>query len=382
MKVAINASFLVPKGGGIKEYIKNLINNLVEVSDKLELIVYVSSGMVNYARSILPDKVRIEETPYRHGDIISTIKRSIFEQRFWSKEEKKENFDIFHSPFFHSPKMKKAKVIITVHDLRFYRFPKTYGFLRYCFLKYRVPQSVKRASHIITISDFTKSELIEAYNISASKITTIHEAINNSDFSFEGKKLVDISEIRIAEKLVNKQVILSVGHIEPRKNYKQLIIAFNKVKREVPDVQLVIVGKKNLDYAEIVRMLNEMPNAHYLDFVSIEMLAWLYTNASLFVFPSTYEGFGFPPLEAATNGVISAVSRISSIPEICGDSVAYFNPYDVDDMAQTIIKCLTDNAYQAELKSKLQPNLQRFSWRKNAEETFQLYNAIIIEHAE
>lgn len=382
MKVAINASFLVPKGGGIKEYIKNLINNLVEVSDKLELIVYVSSGMVNYARSILPDKVKIEETPYRHGDIISTIKRSIFEQRFWSKEEKKENFDIFHSPFFHSPKMKKAKVIITVHDLRFYRFPKTYGFLRYCFLKYRVPQSVKRASHIITISDFTKSELIEAYNISASKITTIHEAINNSDFSFEGKKLVDISEIRIAEKLVNKQVILSVGHIEPRKNYKQLIIAFNKVKREVPDVQLVIVGKKNLDYAEIVRMLNEMPDAHYLDFVSIEMLAWLYTNASLFVFPSTYEGFGFPPLEAATNGVISAVSRISSIPEICGDSVAYFNPYDVDDMAQTIIKCLTDNAYQAELKSKLQPNLQRFSWRKNAEETFQLYNAIIIEHAE
>lgn len=376
MKVAINASFLVPKGGGIKEYIKNLIINLVEVSDNIELVVYVSLGMGNYARSILPDKIRIVETPYKHGDIISTIKRSIFEQHFWNKEEKKENFDIFHSPFFHSPKMEKAKVIITVHDLRFYRFPKTYGFLRYCFLKYKVPQSVKKASHIIAISDFTKSELIEAYNIPATQITTIHESINKSDFSFKGKKLVDTSDIKIAEKLANKRIILSVGHIEPRKNYKRLIVAFNKVKKEVSDAQLVIVGKKNLDFAEVFRMMNEVPDVHYLDFVSSEMLVWLYANSSLFVFPSIYEGFGFPPLEAATNGVISAVSRISSMPEICGDSVAYFNPYDVDDIAQIIIKCLTDNSYRTELKSRLLPNLQRFSWRKNAEETLQLYNVV------
>lgn len=376
MKVAINASFLVPKGGGIKEYVKNLINNLVEISDKLELIVYVSSGMSAYARSILSNNVRIKETPYKCGGIMNTMKRSLFEQYFWSKEEKNEKFDIFHSPFFHSPKMKNAKVIITVHDLRFYRFPKTYGFLRYCFLKYKVSQSVKRASYIITISDFTKSELIKAYNISASKIMTIHEAINNSDFSFEGKKLVDINEIRIAEKLTDKRLILSVGHIEPRKNYKRLIVAFNRIKKRVPDAQLVIVGKKNLDCAEIVDMMKETLDAHYLDFVSSEMLAWLYSNASLFVFPSIYEGFGFPPLEAAANGVISAVSNISSIPEVCGDSVAYFDPYDVDDMDQTIIKCLTDNTYQIELKSKLLPNLQRFSWRKNAEETFQLYNAV------
>ncbi|HBV83459.1 MAG TPA: hypothetical protein DEB74_11875 [Lachnospiraceae bacterium] len=376
MKVAINASFLVPKGGGIKEYIKNLIINLVEVSDNIELVVYVSLGMGNYARSILPDKIRIVETPYKHGDIISTIKRSIFEQHFWNKEEKKENFDIFHSPFFHSPKMEKAKVIITVHDLRFYRFPKTYGFLRYCFLKYKVPQSVKKASHIIAISDFTKSELIEAYNIPATQITTIHESINKSDFSFKGKKLVDTSDIKIAEKLANKRIILSVGHIEPRKNYKRLIVAFNKVKKEVSDAQLVIVGKKNLDFAEVFRMMNEVPDVHYLDFVSSEMLVWLYANSSLFVFPSIYEGFGFPPLEAATNGVISAVSRISSMPEICGDSVAYFNPYDVDDIAQIILKCLTDNSYRTELKSRLLPNLQRFSWRKNAEETLQLYNVV------
>lgn len=376
MKVAINASFLVPKGGGIKEYVKNLINNLVEISDKLELIVYVSSGMSAYARSILSNNVRIKETPYKCGGIMNTMKRSLFEQYFWSKEEKNEKFDIFHSPFFHSPKMKNAKVIITVHDLRFYRFPKTYVFLRYCFLKYKVPQSVKRASYIITISDFTKSELIKAYNISASKIMTIHEAINNSDFSFEGKKLVDINEIRNAEKLTDKRLILSVGHIEPRKNYKRLIVAFNRIKKRVPDAQLVIVGKKNLDCAEIVDMMKETLDVHYLDFVSSEMLAWLYSNASLFVFPSIYEGFGFPPLEAAANGVISAVSNISSIPEVCGDSVAYFDPYDVDDMDQTIIKCLTDNTYQIELKSKLLPNLQRFSWRKNAAETFQLYNAV------
>jgi len=372
MKIAINCAFFQPRGGGIAEYIYNLVSNIEKIDDKNEYILYVLKDIEEDAKKRLTSRFRVKYLPYG-SSYADVLKRSMFEQRFWSKEETTEKFDLFHSPFFHSPTFKKAKVIITVHDMRFYRFPHTYKRLRYLFLKYKVKKSVNAANHIIAISEFTKNEIIEAYGTPSHKITVIPEAINRERFSLQQTNKVqdDIS-------LLNSGYILSVGHIEPRKNYERLIAAFRKLKeqREFSSIKLVIVGKKDHHCDSVMRMIDKTPDVVYKNFVSHEMLLWLYSHARLFVFPSFYEGFGFPPLEAGNLGVISAVSNVSSIPEVCGDAVAYFNPYDIDEIKDVMAKCLSDCNLRKQLSDNMVLQLDKLSWQRNARQTIELYESV------
>ncbi|MCH5235258.1 MAG: glycosyltransferase family 4 protein [Muribaculaceae bacterium] len=374
MKIAINCAFYQPKGGGIKEYIDNLVNNLGEIPTKHDFIIYVLKDQLEYAKERLPKKFRFKTIPFNSGSKLNRIKRSLFEQNFWLKEEEIEQIDIFHSPFFHAPKLKKAKLLLTVHDLRLYRFPETYEFFRYHFLKNKVRNSIKRANHIISISNFTKEEIVALCDVSADKITVVHEAINPERFS--SGNISDSTEI--PEVLKKEPFILSVGHMEPRKNYERLIEAFTIIKKnkDFRNLQLVIVGRKDHSFESVLKMIEEDPDIHYLNFVEYNTLLWLYKNARLFVFPSYYEGFGFPPLEAASLETISVVSNVSSIPEVCGDSALYFNPFNIKEMADAIQKGLTDMPTIISLEAKLRSNVERFSWRKNALETIKVYDEL------
>ena len=371
MKIAINCAFFQPKGGGIKEYIYNLVNNLSLCDTTNSYILYVLKDMYEYAKENFPQSMRIKVMPYASRPKSQVIKRSLFEQNFWTKEEQIEQFDIFHSPFFHSPSFKRAKVILTVHDMRFYRYPATYAFLRYIYLKYAVRHSIKKAHHIISISEFTKKEIIQAYHTPQDKITVIHESINQKRFS---EVNAHDTKTPFMKELQSCRFLLSVGHIETRKKNERLIQCFNELKeKEYQDLKLVIVGKKGHSYKKFFKYLSQSPDVYYLDFVSHEMLIWLYKNTSLFVFPSFYEGFGFPPLEAAALGTVSAVSNVSSMPEVCGDSVFYFNPFSIESMKETITEALSNQFVYNEKKQKLASNLNRFSWKENAKQTLQVY---------
>ena len=265
---------------------------------------------------------------------------------------------------------------MTVHDLRFYRFPYTYAFPRYVYLKFAVRKSCLRADHIVSISQFTKDELMCAYGLEDSKITVVHEAINKERFSPLG---ADAFEVPARfQFLKDCPYILSVGHLEPRKNYCRLVDAFNVLKHRVgmKDLKLLIVGKKGHHYDDILRKVNENDDVVYLDFVEHDFLRWLYGNASLFAFPSYYEGFGFPPLEAGCYGVVSAVSNVSSMPEICGDAVYYFDPYDVDNMAEVMVEALTDQAGRSEKRTLMAKRIAGFSWELNARQTIDIYNKV------
>ena len=359
--------FYYPKAGGIKEYIHNLTWNLAAIDQELDVVLYVAKNYTDYAGKNLPPKFKIKPTDFSIG---KSIKRSLFEGYYWRKEEKEERFDIFHSPFFHAPNLKKAKVILTVHDLRLEVFPETYSKLRYLFLKYKVPKSIKRADHIISVSEFTKSEIIKFYKIPAQKITAIQEAV---DLKIFNPNCVGSS------KVINDSFILSVGHIEPRKNYLRLISAFAEFKSSHPDekIKLVIVGQPAKGFQGFIELVNKHPDVIYLNFVELPNLLWLYKNAEFFIMPSIYEGFGFPPLEAAAMGTVSAVSNVSSLPEICGDSVIYFNPRNENEIIEAINSFYFDEELKKILLIRTKENLNRFSWEKNAQETIKIYSSLV-----
>ena len=374
MKVAINCAFYEPKGGGTKEYIDNLVNNLAGLVTDEEIILYVLQDQLNFAQKNLPGKFKIKTIPFNSGSKLNRIKRSLFEQKFWRKEEEIEKFDIFHSPFFHSPRFKRAKILLTVHDLRLYRYPESYEFFRSQFLKRKVKGSIKNASHIITVSDFTKSEVMELCRVPENKITTIHEAINHHRFSWKDNAFPSV----LPKEMKEMKFILSVGNLEPRKNFENLIDVFKKIKEkpEFKDLNLVIGGRRDHSYHQVLKLMESTDGIIYLDFLYKEELVWLYKNALLYVFPSFYEGFGFPPVEAGSLGTISAVSNVSSIPEICGEGAFYFSPYNKEEMQTVIERALTDKELALEIREKMQQRLKDFSWQKNAKETLEIYHSL------
>lgn len=374
MKIAINCAFFQPQGGGIKEYIQNLVENLSILDTENEYILYVLDDYEEYARENLRTNFKVKAIPFKGTGLANVMYRSAFEKFFWAKEEKREKWDIFHSPFFHSHIPKKAKLILTVHDMRFFRYPETYTFLRYQFLKRAVKRSITKADKIISISKFTKDEIHEAYKTDLDKIEVVHEAINPKHF--RSVKL-DTNDEKLIYNLKDSPFILSVGHLEPRKNYDKLISAYQKIKRELPKcTKLVIVGKLGHNYYQTLKAIKNDPDILYLNFVSQELLNWLYQNSSLFLFPSFYEGFGFPPLEAGIHGTISAVSNISSMPEVCGDAVLYFDPYDINEMADTIKSGLTNELLREKLRYKMKHQISYFSWKNNANKTIKIYESL------
>ncbi len=373
MKIAINCQFwILHGGGGIKEYIASLVSHLEKVDHENEYVLYVLEDQFEDAKAKLPARFKLKPIPYQRN-FVSKVLRSLFAQRFWSKEEQEERFDVFHSPFFHAPKMKKARVIMTVHDLRLYRYPETYPFLRYQFLKSAVRKSIARVDKIIAISQFTKDEIIDTCGVNPDKVKVIHEAINRSFFNADAIKNYSLPQEYAY--LKKGRFLFCLSQIEPRKNQARLIKAFSAIKAMggFDDLKLVLAGRQLLNPGPVLQLIAETPDVIYLDFVPTEMMLWLYQNASLFVYPSYYEGFGFPPLEAASLGTVSAVGRASSVPEVCGDCAFYFDPYDVDDMSKVIVAALNDESLIQEKKTKLESQLNKFSWERNARETVKIY---------
>ena len=242
--------------------------------------------------------------------------------------------------------------IMTIHDLSFLENPKWFSKTYYYYYKLMTPLAVRTSKRIITVSNFSKSEIRKFYNfVPAEKISVIYNAISE-DFLKKSKTR-------------NKQAyFLAVSSMDPRKNFTRLIHAFESIKEH----KLLIVGGKNRVYGNIDNDTNNK-NIKFLGRVSDEELINLYTNAEAFIYPSLYEGFGIPPLEAMALGCSVLASDIPVLHEVCNDAAIYFNPLDERNMQNTIMSFHNKReSEKAILIEKGYNNLKRFSWIESAKE--------------
>ncbi|WP_158989236.1 glycosyltransferase family 1 protein [Mucilaginibacter sp. L196] len=242
--------------------------------------------------------------------------------------------------------------IITIHDVAFMVNPSWFNKKFVIFYKFLIPRIAKKAKMILTVSDFSKREIVNYLNVPSNKINVVYNGISNLAIQqFEPNKY--------------GSYILIVGSIDQRKNIHRLIQAFNKVNNN--NIKLLIAG----DISPIFNnknnnSLKSNEKIIFLGRVNDEYLATLYTNALLFVYPSLYEGFGIPPLEAMYYNCPTIVADIESLKEICGEASLFVNPYNIDDIAEKIEFLTSDERLRNNLIEKGKENIKKYSWENSA----------------
>ncbi|MEA3345536.1 MAG: glycosyltransferase family 1 protein [Chloroflexota bacterium] len=285
--------------------------------------------------------------------------------------------ELFHATEHLLMPLRHIPSVLTVHDLVFRLLPHHHKLLNYVFLNLAMPLFIRRADHLIAVSHSTREDLVRLYSVDPSEITVIHEA---ADPRFRPQPAEEIERVR-REHGLPEHFILSLGTIEPRKNHRRLIEALSLLRRlGAEGWRLVVAGEKGWLYQPFFRRLEELgleDEVILLGHVPEADLPALYSAATLFVFPSLYEGFGLPPLEAMACGTPVVCSRASSLPEVGGEAALYFDPTDVEEMAQAMYEVLRDGALRAEMQKRGLEQAKRFSWERTAEETMAVYQDVI-----
>lgn len=242
---------------------------------------------------------------------------------------------------------------MTIHDLSFLENPSWFSRAYYWWYKIMTPLAVKTSKRLITVSEFSKREILRFYTfLKAEDIKVIYGAVDNETFHLQTQGETD-----------NEHFALAVSSLDPRKNFNNLIEAFKHIK----GCQLKIVGSRNRVFTDDSQSNPSTEHIKYIGRVSDEKLTALYNKASLFIFPSVYEGFGLPPLEAMACGCTVLASDIPVIREICGNAALYFDPYNVDDIIRAITQYLCESDVIKEtIHKKGLANISRFSWEKSA----------------
>jgi glycosyltransferase involved in cell wall biosynthesis len=284
--------------------------------------------------------------------------------------------DIFHSPDFALPPVRRACTVLTVHDLSFMRVPECSQPSLRTYLLRVVPPSVRRADVVLADSESTRSDVIELLGVSPDRVRVIYPGVD------EGFRLVQdtrvLADVRRRYRLP-EHFVLSVGTLQPRKNLPRLIEAYAQARMDA-DVKLVIAGGTGWMYEGIFRRVEELglqSEVHFPGYVADDDLPALYTLADLFVFPSLYEGFGLPPLEAMACGTPVVTSNVSSLPEVVGDAALMVDPRDVEALANAMRRALGEPSLRSAMVQRGLAQAQGFTWARAAGQLLRLYHEAV-----
>ncbi|MBW4662878.1 MAG: glycosyltransferase family 4 protein [Chroococcus sp. CMT-3BRIN-NPC107] len=287
-----------------------------------------------------------------------------------------KKIDIWHSTYPIPLEVNKAKKITTIHDLIPLKLPYTTLDNKDFFFRI-VKNAIEKSNLVLTVSEHTKKDIVDVFKVSPDKIFVTYQPVNQGQLTFDENEL---SILLRQYRLRPKEYILFVGAIEPKKNLGRLIEAYIKLDTSMP---LVIVGKKGWLWEDEIGKLQQVFSKYFvkkikfLEYVSRNDLTYLYQGACCFVFPSLYEGFGLPPLEAMALGCPAIVSNASSLPEICGDAALYVDPYDVINIRDKIESLINNPSLQAQLSIAGKERAKLFSLDNYATKLSEAYKKVI-----
>ncbi len=287
------------------------------------------------------------------------------------------SYDLYWQPnFIPNPNIKAKKLITTIHDFSFYLYPQWQPAERVKYFNKRIWREAIKSDFLITGSNFSKAEIIEYFNYPEERIEVINHGIDHSIYKIYKEE--ELKELKIKYNLP-KNYILFVGSIEPRKNLINLLFAYQKLPKEIKrEIPLLLCGFKGWNNREIMNLIEkERKYIRYLGYLTDIELAGIYNLATIFIYPSLYEGFGIPPLEAFACGTPVISSNVSSLPEACGESALFINPNSPEDIKEKIIQLLEDKELRDEMRKRGLIHSQSFSWEKSAQKHLELFKKII-----
>ena len=285
---------------------------------------------------------------------------------------------LFHTPHFVLPVLTPCRSIVTIHDCIHLLFPE---YLRnrmaHVYARAMLWTTVHRASRVLTVSEASKKDILRFFGVPEQRVTVIYNAIDERFYDDPREEEI----VRVRERYqLHDRFLMYAGNVKPHKNLERLIDAFVVVRQSgFDDLKLLITGSEISRYATLRRAVhryNLHKHVRFLGFQSETTLAVLYRLADVFVFPSLYEGFGLPPLEAMASGTPVVVSNVSSLPEVVGDAGIQVNPYDAGAIADGIRQVLTDSALREELITKGLARARSFSWQESITRVRQIYQEV------
>ncbi|MCC6643850.1 glycosyltransferase family 4 protein [Candidatus Peregrinibacteria bacterium] len=367
--IGIDCRMYSPNFTGIGRYVYELVQNLQKIDTQNHYVLFFNDPEYSEFEAANPNFKKV---------LVSSKYYSIQEQTRFLKFLNRYKLDLMHFTHFNSPILYRRPSIVTIHDLTLHFFPGKKMTKPWHRLAYRLTagSSIRKAKRVIAVSRSTAKDLQEVMATPLKKVQIIYEGVGP-----EFHQIIDQNSLMATRQKYHLpgRFLLYTGNWRNHKNILGLIEAFRllKINPVNADLQLVITGKKDNPYAEeILAAAGNLISTNQIilpGLVPDHELINLMNLTTVYVFPSFYEGFGLPPLEAMACGTPVACSNTSCLPEICGKNVLYFNPYHPTEIAQTVQALLSDDKLRQSLIESGLQYVKKFSWEKMAQETYQLY---------
>jgi glycosyltransferase involved in cell wall biosynthesis len=375
IRIGIDIRPALHKRTGVGNYVLNLVQSLAKLSVDEEFVLFSNSFKDRFDIDEFKELQNCSIRHFRYPNIALNLLWERFGGNILQKLTGDPNVLHFTGQIPKNPG--NLPSIATVHDLFNIKFPESVS-PEFRISAQKFARSLKKIKKIIAVSEYTKTDLINFLNIPGEKISVIPHGIDTKSF------LASTDPSEINEKVKNRfggsgDYVLCVGTLEPRKNYLKTLEAFKIVLKRFPGLKLVIAGGKGWQSDQIHQKVSALQldsSVLFPGYVGYSDLPILYKGASAFIFPSIYEGFGLPVLEALSFNVPIAVSNVSSLPEIAGEAALKFDPNIPEDIAKQIIRLLEDSDLKENLKRLGDERIKSFTWEKTAKKTLDVYRSL------